>query len=85
MLEDGDVRGYTLRFYFDTRKFSVKAHTAGNESKYARRLAEQNQLDLLPETQRGMIEGARVTDLLRERPGDERIARATALAIQFQR
>ncbi|EUB97277.1 hypothetical protein PMI07_000853 [Rhizobium sp. CF080] len=85
VLMDGDVRGYTLTFFLDTRKFRVKHHTGGNESKYAKRLAEQGSLDMLPETQRGVIEGARVTDILRDRLGDERIARATIAALNYGR
>ena len=85
LLTNDDVRGYTLRFYYDSRKFSVKPHTAGNENKYAASMAEQGKLKLLPEANCGLIEGRTVTDILKSRLGDERIARATALAIQYGR
>lgn len=85
LLLNDEVRGYTLRFYYQTRKFSVKPHTGKADSRYARALSEQGKLALLPEAQRGIIEGERVTDILRDRLGDERIARATARAIAYGR
>ncbi|WP_301557807.1 hypothetical protein [Rhizobium sp. SSA_523] len=85
LLLNDEVRGYTLRFYFETRKFSVKPHTGKADSRYARALSEQGKLALLPEAQRGIIEGERVTDILRDRLDNERIARATARAIAYRR
>lgn len=85
LLMNDEVRGYTLRFYYASRKFSVKVHSGSGDSKYARALADQGKLSLLPEAQRGTIKGERVTDILRSKLGEERIARATAAAITYGR
>lgn len=82
-LEDGSIRGYTLRFYYDSRKFSVRAHIGGASAEYARRMAEKD-LFQLPQMRREELFEGRVTDLLKACLGDERIARATALAIQYR-
>lgn len=81
LLMDGSIRGYTLRFFFDSRRFSVKAHTSGSARTDADRLAERDLLSL-PEMQRGeLVEGARVTDILRSKLSPEHIAAAAASAI----
>lgn len=84
VLMDGSMRGYTLRFAFDTRKFSVKPHVQPNAQAYAERMAEK--IAALPQVQRGeVVEDARVTDILRDRLPPEHIARAAANAIRFRR
>lgn len=81
LLQDGGVRGYTLRFNFASRKFSVRPHLGGQSAAYARRMAEKDLFDL-PEVQRAVPLKGRVTDLLRARLSAEQIARATAMAIR---
>lgn len=82
--ETGEVQGYCLRFYFNTRKFSVRP-LRGQANRYAQRMGEKD-LFALPEIQRAeTISGKRVTDILKAHLGDERIAKATALAIQYGR
>ena len=84
MWENGNVRGYKLRFHFNTRKFSVKP-LSGRANRYAERMAEKDLLSL-PEVQRNeTITGKTVTAILKGRLGDERLARAIALAIQYRR
>jgi hypothetical protein len=84
MWENGSVRGYKLRFYFNTRKFSVKP-LQGQANRHAERMAEKDLLSL-PEVQRNeTISGKTVTGILKARLGDERLARAIALAIQHRR
>lgn len=85
LLMNDEVRGYTLRFYFDSRKFSVKPHGGTADSRYARALADQGKLSLLPEAQRATIKGKRVTDILQSKLGPRQIARATAAAIAYRR
>ncbi|WP_187967882.1 hypothetical protein [Aquibium microcysteis] len=85
MLMDGSIRGYTLRFFSDSRRFSVKAHTSGSARADADRLAERD-LFSLPELQRGeLVEGARVTDILRSKLSPEHVAAAAASAITYRR
>lgn len=81
VFENGTVQGYSLRFYFQTRKFSVRP-LKGMANRYAERMTEKD-LFQLPELQRSnSITGKRVTDILKARLGEENIARAVALAIQ---
>lgn len=84
VLMDGSMRGYTLRFAFEPRKFSVKPHVQPNAQAYAERMAEK--IAALPQVQRGeIVEGHRVTDILRDHLPPEHIARATAGALRFGR
>ena len=75
----GDFARWTLRFYFDSRKFSTRAVSQKPND------PDPDQLVLLPALADSENKTGRVTPMLRQLLKPHHIAEATRLALEFQR
>lgn len=75
----GDFARWTLRFHYESRKFSTRAVSPRPSD------PERQQLDLLPEVASATDQTGRVTPMLRALLKPDHIAEATRLAMEFKR
>lgn len=81
---NGEFTAWSLRFHFDTRRFSCRVIKNRQAAKYAESMTQKD-LFRLPEAARSEMSSGPVTDMLIAKLSPEQIARATALAVQYRR